>query len=109
MRNKRIFHPSDLVLRCLALKRDGYWVAICIDLDLVVQADTAPQARKLLRDQMQSYVTDAVTIDSQHALDLLKRKAPLRYRLLYHFIKMVHSTRRKQSFETALPLMPACA
>jgi hypothetical protein len=106
MKSKRIFHPSDLVLRCIALQRSQHWVAMCIDLDLVVQADTASQARKLLREQMNSYVADAVTIDNEHAADLLERKAPLRYILLYHFIKLMHTTRRKQSFETALPLVP---
>jgi hypothetical protein len=106
---KKQFHPSDLVLRCLALERKGYWVAMCVDLDLSVQADTLPQARNLLKGQMTSYVNEAMSIDNDHANDLMLRKAPLRYRLLYRFVKLVHATRHKQSFETAMPLMPVGA
>ena len=108
----RPLHPNDLLVRCLALKRDGYWVAMCIDLDLAVQADTASQARKLLGAQIASYVTDAVGVDSAHAAYLLHRRAPLRYVALYHFVKLVNAarpTRRRQSYETALPMVPAGA
>lgn len=102
-------HPSDLVLRCLALQRQGYWVAMCVDLDLAVQADTLTASRQLLRAQVASYVADAVGTDSTHASELLHRKAPLRYRVLYHLIKLVHATQRRQSFETAIPMVPAPA
>ena len=109
MKVKNRLYPAELILRCLALQRDGHWVAMCIDLDLAVQADTSAQARKLLHAQMMSFVAEAVTIDSDHAGDLLNRKAPLRYRALYYLIKLVHATRRKQSFEAALPMVPAGA
>ena len=103
----RHISPESLVLRCLALQRRGYWVAMCIDLDLAVQATTAAQARKLLKEQMTSYVTDALTVDSKHASVLLKRKAPLRYRLMYRFNKLVNTHKRKQTYEAAMPLVPA--
>ena len=82
---------------------------MCIDLDLAVQADSSAQARRLSHAQMMSLVAEAVTIDSDHASELLHRKAPLGYRVLYHLIKLVHSTRHKQSFEAALPMVPAGA
>ena len=109
MKAKKHFHPSDLIVRCLAMKRDGYWVAMCIDLDLVVQADTVARARKLLNSQIASYVTDAMSVDSEHADVLMRRRAPLQYLALYYLAKLVHSTRRKLSFETAMPLVPAGA
>lgn len=108
----KVLHPNDLLVRCLAMKRNGYWVAMCIDLDLAAQADTAAKARKLLKDQIASYVADAVGIDGAHAADLLQRRAPLRYVALYHFIKLVNAARptpRRQSYEAAMPMVPAGA
>ena len=58
---------------------------------------------------MMSFVAEAVTIDSDHAGELLHCNAPLHYRVLYYLIKLVHATRRKQSFEAALPMVPASA
>lgn len=108
MKSKAL-HPDDLLLRCIAMQRGKYWVAMCIDLDLTVQATTAPQARKLLKAQITSYVADAVSVDEEHAAYLLHRKAPLRYRCLYHLAKMVNATKRRQSYEAAMPLVPVGA
>jgi hypothetical protein len=109
MNAKKHIHATDLVVRCMALKRGSYWVAMCIDLDLAVQADTMAQARKLLKGQISSYVADATGIDSDHARVLLGRKAPLRYVLMYHYAKLVHNARKALSFDAAMPLVPATA
>ena len=100
-------HPSELVLRCLAFERKGYWVAMCIDLDLAVQADTAAQARKKLRDQMVSYVEDALSVDSDHAAYLLNRRAPLRYFARYYLYKLVSQAKKRGTYEAAMPMIPA--
>lgn len=109
MKAKKHFQPPDLILRCLAMRRDGYWVAMCIDLDLVVQADTVARARKLLNSQIASYVTDATSVDSEHADVLMRRRGPLQYLALYYLAKLVHSTQRTRGFEMAMPLVPAGA
>jgi hypothetical protein len=109
MPNKTYLHPHDLVLRCLAMQRGNYWVAMCVDLDLAVQADTQTQARSLLSAQMSSYVADAVGVDNAHAADLLRRKSPLRYRALYYMLRLVHTTRSHLSYEAAMPMVPAGA
>ena len=103
----KALHPNDLLVRCLALERAGYWVAMCVDLDLAVQASSAAQARKLLKEQIASYVADAVGVDGEHAAELLHRKAPLRYLALYYFIKLINATKKRQSYEAAIPLVPA--
>ena len=105
MKSKAL-HPNDLLLRCLALQRGSYWVAMCIDLDLTVQASTAAQARKVLKAQIASYIADAVSVDEEHASYLLQRKAPVRYIVLYHFIKLVNATKRRQSYEATMPMVP---
>lgn len=108
MKHKAI-HPTELLVRCFAMRRDGYWVAICVDLDLTVQANTAAQARKLLKAQIASYVADAVGVDSDHAQELLTRRAPLRYFALYYFAKLVHASKRRMSYQAAMPMVPAVA
>jgi len=97
-------HPLNLVMRCIVLKRRGCWVAICVDLDLAVQADTHAQAKKLLSEQMRSYVEDSLTVDAEHAPHLLTRKAPLAYIAMYYGIKWLNRAKGWLSYETALPL-----
>ena len=106
---KNPIRPANLVTRCLALRKGDYWVAICLDLDLVAQATTLPQVKRLLNAQIASYISDAVGLDAEKADYLLTRKAPLRFRLLYRFVKLIHGTKRRLSFESALPLVPAGA
>jgi hypothetical protein len=97
-------HPSDLILRCFALRRNGYWVAMCVDLDLAVQADSAHEVKRLLREQIVSYVSDVYGDDQQFAVQLLSRRAPLRYFAIYYGIKWFNHARRYFSYETAIPL-----
>lgn len=106
---KHQLNPEKLVLRCMALQRKGYWLAMCIDLDLAVQADTAQKARELLKQQMATYVADALTIDSEHAGELLRRKAPLFYRAMYYCFKFLNAHKRKLTYEAAMPLVPVGA
>ena len=53
----------ELILRCYLKKRDGQWVAVCIDLCLAAQADTASEARRRLEAQIVDYVEEALTVD----------------------------------------------
>jgi hypothetical protein len=101
--NKKI-HPSDLILRCFALRRNDYWVAMCVDLDLAVQANSAHEVKRLLREQIVSYVSDAFGDDEQFAVQLLSRRAPLRYFAFYYGIKWFNHAQRYFSYETAMPL-----
>lgn len=93
----------------MAMQRKGYWVAMCLELDLTVQASTVEGAKKLLRDQMRSYLEDAMTVDAEHAPYLLKRRAPLRFLALYYAIKWFNHAKQRLSYEAALPVMPAKA
>lgn len=105
----RALHAKDLSLRCLALQRKGYWVAMCIDLDLSVQASTVTQARKLLKAQIASYVADAVGEDEQHVAYLLHRKAPWRFIAMYYAVKLFNATTSRLSYEAAMPMTPVGA
>jgi len=80
---------QDKLLRCYAEKSDGLWIAVCIDLSLAAQADTMVEAKQKLHGQIVDYVQEAVTVDRQHAYQLLNRKAPLSQILRYHWIKLM--------------------
>jgi hypothetical protein len=103
------FLPRDLLLRCLAMERKSYWVAMCIDLDLTVQASTQSEAQQLLSEQISSYVGDALGQDLAHADYLLRRRAPLRFIVLYHLLSCVSATKRLRSYRSPMPLIPAVA
>jgi tRNA(Ile)-lysidine synthase TilS/MesJ len=72
-------------------KRSTHWIAICIDLNLAVQADSSDKARQLLSKQIHSYIIDALTIDAIHAETLLKRSAPWRYKMLYRAMTVLNA------------------
>lgn len=99
----------ELVLRCYLKHRDNQWVAVCIDLCLAAQADTAADARRRLEAQIVDYVEEALTVDKAFAAELLRRKAPLYQRLEYFLLLAayrVHLVKAGlgQVFKTILPV-----
>lgn len=80
---------TDLTVRCMAWEEAGVWVAVCIDFALAVQADTADQARQALHEQISAYIAEAVTLDAEHAGELLTRRAPLWDVLRFRFWRAV--------------------
>lgn len=96
------------------------WVAACIDLTLAAQARTREEARSKLHAQINSYVREAMSVDSEHAEALLSRRAPLQDRLRYAFwrflkerprlrrsVRTLIDRSRKLAYSEPLPLMPA--
>jgi predicted RNase H-like HicB family nuclease len=82
---------EKIVIRSYAMRRDGLWVAICVDLSLAAQGDTLEEVRRKLDAQIDEYMEDALSggIDNAHCEYLLTRKAPLSNILTYHAISMV--------------------
>jgi hypothetical protein len=117
--------PVKLTVRCIAWPERGQWIAACIDLTLAAQASSCEEARHKLHAQIADYVSEALTIDQDHAEMLLSRRAPLRDRLRYTFWEaMKHRPRlrrtlrvlvdriglalsRKLAYSELLPLRPA--
>ncbi len=121
----QIMKPPALTVRCMAWQESGLWVAACIDLSLAAQAETIGEAKANLHTQIAAYVREAVTIDAEHAEELLARKAPGWDQLRYTFWSMVANRprlrrsvgrlidtaglaiRRKLAYSEPLPLLPA--
>lgn len=104
--------PPELVLRCYAEQVDDQWQAFCLALTLAAQADSFAEARDKLHAMIVDYVEDALAgVDQAHSERLLRRKAPLRFRLKYqayvllqHFGMLAAGLRRL--FVETLPLAP---
>lgn len=107
--------PVDLMIRCLALKRDGGWVAICLPYDLTAFGKSLGEAKKKLEAQIVDYLTDAlVGEDRKHADYLLNRRAPLKYRAMYALYSVLNFLRggKKKGtvkYKQTVPMAPAAA
>lgn len=93
---------NPFILQCYAEKKDGLWIAACPQFTLAAQGDSYEEAKGKLEAQIKSYVIEALTVDREHAAELLGRRAPLAVRLRYEALallaKVRQSRRRKVRF-----------
>lgn len=85
---------NPFVLRCYAEKKDGLWIAACPQFTLAAQGDSFEEAKGKLEEQIKSYVVEALTVDKEHAAELLSRKAPLSMQIRYKFLSFITAFRR---------------
>jgi len=90
------------------------WVALCLDFDLAAQGASMAEVKDRLDAQIFDYVTQAVTVDRQNAPYLLRRKAPLRYRVIFRWLEfrdhIAHQVANgRAAYERTVPLVPAHA
>lgn len=87
---------------------------MCIDLSLAAQGATFNEARERLDAQMREYVHEALTVDREHAAELLSRKAPLYQRLTWHALNLLSKVKLRQpgrakNFSESFSVVPNCA
>ncbi|WP_163011457.1 DUF1902 domain-containing protein [Pseudomonas viridiflava] len=82
---------NPFVLRCYAEKKDGLWIAACPQFTLATQGESFDQAKEKLEAQIKSYIVEALTLDKEHAAELLGRRAPLSIRMQYAFKTVAYS------------------
>ncbi|CAD5977916.1 hypothetical protein PCC9214_04330 [Planktothrix tepida] len=82
---------KNTLLRCFLKQENNQWVAVCIDLNLASQADTCNEAKLKLEEMINSYVQEALTVDSDYAEQLLSRKAPFTLILEYYFAVLLEN------------------
>ena len=69
---------------CVASSRDNkVWQALCLDLDLAVQASSLDEAKDRLREAVSEYVRSADEEPEPLRSQLLARKAPLSVRVVW--------------------------
>lgn len=99
--------PNEMILRCYAEKQAGEWVAVCIDLGLAAQGESADEVRAKLHEMIESYVIEALTVDKLYFDQLLSRKAPFNQRIRYHWLSFRASCNAvSQKFKTFLEVLP---
>jgi hypothetical protein len=109
--------PAQLIIHCLAERKQGYWQAFSLEFGLAVQADTLPDAKRRLESMIVSYVYDAlVGEDREHASDLLNRKATWSVYAKYYLAdafsyanRIWGASKDRIVFNEPVPLHPACA
>lgn len=101
---------DDLILRCYAEKvKDGSWIAVCIDLDLIAQDDNLEFVRNKLHSMINEYLVTAFSTDKNYFQDLIPRRSPLPHRFKYYLIKFIskinhHVTPNHLFFNEPLPV-----
>ena len=68
---------DDDCLLCYAHGGAAGWEALCVDLDLSVQASTLPEAQTLLTEAVRDYISCAMAEAPATRDRLLARRAPL--------------------------------
>lgn len=85
------------ILRCMAYRQDGVYVAVCLDLSLAAQADSIKEAKDKLEEQIKGLIAE-VKAEPQYARDLiLNRKAPLSLWMKYWYIGVMTRFSRKSA------------
>ena len=105
--------PRDLFVRCLAERRDGVWLAFCLDFDLAVQGDSLKDVQQKLHHQIGEYLYDALAgQDRAHAEMLLNRRAPSSLYVKWHLYRLLgqlhFATQQVKAFFEVSPLKPDC-
>lgn len=89
------------LLRCYAENIGRGWEAICLDLDIAVQADTVEQAIHELREAIVVYVETVTDLPEKERRRLLNRRAPLslRVKFLWHALGSLFGDDNKERAE----------
>lgn len=82
-------------LLCYVQSDGGMWEAICVDLDIAVQAGSFGEVVETLSEAVSTYVADAMNEDEQTARRLLARRAPWHIRAGYILRAIAHLFSRR--------------
>ncbi|WP_394239846.1 hypothetical protein [Vibrio astriarenae] len=82
-----------MVIRCLVKREGELFVAMSLEFGLAAQANSLDEAKSKLEAQVDEYLEDAYTVDSAYRKQLLSRKGPKSWFVIYHIVKAAHSIR----------------
>jgi hypothetical protein len=70
-------------LECIAHGSGNEWQAICLDLDIAVQAHSLNDVTHLLQESVATYIQDALAQDEPLRSELLNRSVPFSVRMAW--------------------------
>jgi len=85
---------EGLQLRCLSYNRADKVVSICLDLDLVAEAELFTESRDKLFDAIVLYLQ--YVIENGEFDKLIPRRAPLKYYVIYYSTLILSKTGKKR-------------
>lgn len=98
-------------LLCYIYGAESQWTALCVDLDIMVEAVTLHDAKQQLNAMVQSYIDDAHSEDPATCARLLSRSSPLWVRfslwLTYQIYLIRRSKPHSKSYSTLSVPCPA--
>ena len=109
--------PIEVMLRGYVVPDGGSYFAICLELNIYARGETYEEAAENCFRYICEYVEEALTDDAEHAGNLLRRRAPMKFWLRYWYVRLMYrifpengDTDSKQGgiFKRPLPLLPAC-
>jgi len=85
------YRPDELILRCYGYRSNaGPYIGVCVDLNIVVQADSPHELRAKMGDAIVSYFETVLdTHDKESIPALMSRHAPIHDWLIYYAIRLV--------------------
>ena len=86
----------DREFLCYVYGLDAQWTAICVDLDLAVEAKSQHDAVNSLEAMVYSYVEDALKEEPRTAAKLLRRSSPLWLRFSLWGASQIYLFRRSK-------------
>lgn len=86
---KKIKSEGKAFLSCLEYKDEGYYIAHCLEFDIVAQGNTPEEARNNLADLIREQITFASEQDIEEKI--LFKPAPQRYWELWHKLRNRHA------------------
>ena len=99
--------PSDLILRCYGYRSNNVWTAICLDLNLVVEAENQKDLKDKMHDVIESYIETVLDTDDKESIaELMMRKAPLKDWIVYYSISALSLLKKlpgKMFFKQSIP------
>ncbi|MBR0833774.1 hypothetical protein JQ612_11270 [Bradyrhizobium manausense] len=70
-------------LECIAHGSGHEWQAICLDLDIAVQAQSLDDVTRILQEAVASYIDDALQQDEPTRSQMLNRSVPFSVRAVW--------------------------
>lgn len=70
-------------MSCVARGNDDHWLAVCLDLDIMVEGTSLEEVQETLRYAVRTYIEDAMKEDEPSRTGLLNRRAPFFVRLAW--------------------------
>ena len=82
--------PDDLILRGYAVPDGGSFFAICLDLNIYARGKSVEEAVDRCFQFICDYINEAVSDDAEHIVDLIPRRAPLKFWVRYRLMQLVY-------------------